>query len=48
MLSTSSLYNLLRLNRETIKTHEILNEDVIQLYKSMGLLEYKIHENYYF
>ena len=36
-----------RLHDETIKTHDILNEDIIQFYKSMGLLSYKIQEDHF-
>ena len=36
-----------RLHRETIKTHDILNEDLIQWHKSMGLLAYKIQEDHF-
>jgi hypothetical protein len=36
-----------RLHAETIKTHDILNEDIIQFHKSMGLLSYKIQEDHF-
>jgi len=36
-----------RLNGETIKTHDIFNEDIIQFHKSMGLLSYKIQEDHF-
>jgi len=35
-----------RLHGKTIKTHDILNED-IQFHKSMGLLSYKIQEDHF-
>ena len=36
-----------RFHRETLNSRDILNADLIQLHKSMGLLTYKINEDHF-